>query len=169
VNIDHGSIETLEGRIDRYNYVMSSHCVEHVADVWKLFQAFFKALKPGGMLAIDIPNAASIAAERFFDFYYYLCMPVHVNLFTPTSIRSLAQSTGFADISVATYSRWSTQMESAILIRRFQRGKPVYPGFHAHDKWERFFGRIKSLHTLILSWLRSRGDCLVMTSVKPGS
>jgi SAM-dependent methyltransferase len=167
VNIDHGSIETLEGRIDRYNYVMSSHCVEHVADVWKLFRVFFKALKPGGILAIDMPNADSIAAEYFRDFYYYLCMPVHVNLFTPMSIRLLAESTGFADISIATYSRWSTQMESAILIGRARQRKSIQAGFHSYNNWECLFGRIESLPVLIWSLLRSRGDCLVMTCMKP--
>ena len=148
---------------------MSSHCVEHVADVSKLFLAFFKALKPGGILAIDTPNADSIAAEHFADFYYYLCMPVHVNLFTPTSIRLLTQSMGFTDISIATYNRWSTQMESAILSRRAPLGKSVYSGFHSYKKWECFLGRVKSLPTLVLSLLQSRGDCLVMICVKPDS
>jgi SAM-dependent methyltransferase len=169
VNIYHGSSETLEAHINKYDYIMSSHCVEHVADVWKLFQGFFKALKPGGILAIDIPNADSIAAERFEDFYYYLCMPVHVNLFTPTSIRILARSIGFIDISIATYSRWSTQMRSAILISRSRHGKSDHLGFHSYGKWEGFLGRIKSLPMLILSLVQSRGDCLVMTCVKPNS
>jgi SAM-dependent methyltransferase len=169
INIYHGSVETLEGHINKYNYIMSSHCVEHVADVWKLFRAFFKALKPGGILAIDTPNAASIAAEHFADFYYYLCMPVHVNLFTPTSIRLLAQLMGFTDISIATYNRWSTQMGSSILSHRVQHGKSVHSGFHSYNKLERFFGRIKSLPLLVLSLSQSRGDCLVMTCVKPDS
>jgi SAM-dependent methyltransferase len=169
VNIYHGSIGTLESHSNKYNYIMSSHCVEHVADVWRLFQAFFKALKPGGILAIDIPNADSIAAEHFENFYYYLCMPVHVHLFTPNSISLLAQSMGFVDISISTYSRWFTQMASAILKHREQHGRSVHIGFQSYDNWERFLGRIKSLPTLILSLLRSRGDCLVMTCVKPDS
>ena len=164
--IENGSIETLEERPGRYNYIMSSHCVEHVADVWRLFRAFFQALKPGGVLAIDVPNADAISVERFRAFSFYLGMPVHVNLFTPTSMRLLAHSTGFVNISTATYSRWSTQAESAVLIRRSQNGRPV-PAFRAHGKWAGFLGRIKSLPTYFRSRLQSRGDCLVMTCVKP--
>jgi SAM-dependent methyltransferase len=169
INIYHGSIEALEDRANRYNYVMSSHCVEHVPDVWRLFHAFFKTLKPGGILTIDIPNADSIAAEQFADFYYYLGMPVHVHLFTPTSIRLLAQSTGFVNIAIATYSRWSTQAESTILIHRSRNGRSALTGFRLHGKWEGLLGRIKSLPIYILSRIQPRGDCLVMTCVKPAS
>jgi SAM-dependent methyltransferase len=166
INVDHGSIETLENRPGRYNYIMSSHCVEHVPDVWRLFRAFFAALKPGGVLAIDVPNGDSVAAERFREFYYYLGMPVHVHLFTPASIRLLAHSTGFVDISTATYRHWNTQAESAVLIRRSQNGRSV-SAFRSHGKWEGFLGRMNSLPTYLRSRLRSRGDCLVMTCVKP--
>ena len=166
LRIDNGSIETLEDRPGRYNYIVSSHSVEHVADVWRLFHAFFKALKPGGVLAIDVPNAGAISVERFRAFSFYLGMPVHVNLFTPTSMRFLARAVGFLNISTATYSRWSTQAESAVLIRRSQNGRSV-PAFHSHGKWEGFLGRIKSLPAYILSRTQSRGDCLVMTCVKP--
>jgi SAM-dependent methyltransferase len=166
LRIDNGSIEALEDRPGRYNYIVSSHSVEHVADVCRLFRAFFKALKPGGVLAIDVPNADAISVERFRAFSFYLGMPVHVNLFTPTSMRLLARSTGFVDISTATYSRWSTQAESAVLIRRSQNGRSV-PAFHSHGKWKGFLGRIKSLPAYILSRTQSRGDCLVMTCVKP--
>ena len=166
IAVDHGSIETLEVRVNRYSYIMSSHCLEHVPDVWRLFRAFFRALKPGGVLAIDVPNADSISVERFRAFSFYLGMPVHVNLFTPISMRLLALSTGFVDISIATYSRWSTQAESAVLIRRSQSRRSV-PAFRSHGKWEGFWGRVKSLPTYVLSRLQSRGDCLVMVCVKP--
>jgi SAM-dependent methyltransferase len=169
INVDEGSIEALEDRRERYHYIMSSHCVEHVPDVWRLFRAFFAALKPGGMLAIDVPNGDSLAAERFRELYYYLCMPVHMHLFTPGSIRLLAQSTGFADILTTTHSRWYTQMQSAVL-----RGRSRYEGsgcvrFPSHSPWECLPGRIKCLPTYILSQIQSRGDCLTMTCIRPMS
>jgi len=169
ISVHHGSIEVLEAYTNRYNYIMSSHCIEHIPDVWRLFHAFFKALKPGGILAIDIPNGDSIAAERFTKFYYYLGIPVHVHLFSPLSIHLLCQAIGFVDLRIATYSRWHTQAKSAILIGRSQKEKPDRIGFHSHRKWEDFLGRIKSLPTYIHARAQSRGDCLVMTCVKPPS
>jgi SAM-dependent methyltransferase len=166
VKVDHGSIDALENRTCRYEYIMSSHCVEHVPEVHRLFRAFFHALKPGGILAIDVPNGNSAAAKRFQQFSYYLGMPVHVHLFSPTSIRLLSKSTGFVNIALATYSRWYTQAESAILLRASRRD--LLPRqFHSHGLWEGLLGRLKSIPTYVLSRFRSRGDCLVMTCMKP--
>lgn len=167
IRVDQGSIEALEGRAARYAHIRSSHCVEHVADVGRLFRAFFKALKPGGVLAIDVPNAESRAAERFREFYYYLGMPVHVHVFTPASMRALARSTGFVDIAIGTYSSWYTQAESAVLRRRAKTGGWEQAGFGSHGRWEGVVGRIESLPTYLRSRVQSRGDCLVMTCAKP--
>jgi SAM-dependent methyltransferase len=166
VQVDQGSIDALENRPCRYEYIMSSHCVEHVPEVRRLFRAFFHALKPGGILAIDVPNGNSAAAKRFMQFFYYLGMPVHVHLFSPTSIRLLSESTGFVNVALATYSRWYTQAESAILLRG-SRKDSLPKQFHSHSIWEGFLGRLKSIPTYVLSCLRSRGDCLVMTCKKP--
>ena len=166
LRIENGSIETLEDRPGRYNYIMSSHSVEHVADVWRLFRAFFKALKPGGVLAIDVPNADAISVERFRAFSFYLGMPVHVNLFTPTSMRLLADSTGFVNISTATYSRWSTQAESAVLIRRSQNGSRFLPSVPMASG-KGFWAESNPCRHIFGLELQSRGDCLVMTCAKP--
>ena len=167
VQVDHGSIDALENRPCRYEYIMSSHSVEHVPEVHRLFRAFFYALKPGGILAVDVPNGNSVAARRFRELYYYLGMPVHVHLFSPASIRLLSESTGFVNIAVATYSRWYTQAESAILLHLSRQRASASGRFQSHDWWEGFLGRMKSIPTFILSCLRSRGDCLVMTCRKP--
>jgi hypothetical protein len=74
---------------------------------------------------------------------------------------------GFIDPRIATYSRWHTQVESTILIGRSQKEKPDQLRFRSSRKWEGFSGRIKSLPTYISSRIQSRGDCLVMTCIKP--
>jgi SAM-dependent methyltransferase len=168
VPVEQGSIDALERRPCRYEYIMSSHCVEHVPEVHRLFRAFFHALKPGGILAIDVPNGNSTAAKRFIQFSYFLGMPVHVHLFSPTSIRLLSESTGFVNIALATYSRWYTQAESAVLLRGSRQRDSAPKQFHSHGLWEGFLGRMKSILTYALSWFRSQGDCLVMTCRKPG-
>jgi SAM-dependent methyltransferase len=169
VSVDFGSIGALEDRPCRYEYIMSSHCVEHVPEVQRLFRAFFHALKPGGVLAIDIPNGNSSAAKRFMQFSYYLGMPVHVHLFSPSSIRLLSEASGFVDTAVATYSRWYTQVESAILVGRSRRKESTPKRFHSHGFLEALIGRIKTAPMYALSCLVPRGDCLVMTCRKPAA
>ena len=166
LSIYHGSIDTLEDRTEYYDYIMSSHCVEHVPDVERLFRAFFAALKPGGVLTIDVPNADAVAVERYQEFYYYLGMPVHVHIFTPASMRSLAQATGFVDIATATYNRWYTQAQAAVLMRSSHGRGASDASFRSQSRWVGLIGRIRSLPTYVLSRLLGRGDCLVMTCTK---
>jgi SAM-dependent methyltransferase len=167
LSIHHGSIETLEDRSDCYDHIMSSHCVEHVPDVWRLFRAFFAALKPGGVLAIEVPNAQAVAMERYQEFYYYVTMPVHVHIFTPDSILFLARSVGFVDIETATYSLWHTQAKADVLMRRSHDRAVSTVSFRLHNRWAGVMGRIRSLPVYVLSLLQGRGDCLIMTCVKP--
>lgn len=165
--IHQGSIERLEVFRGRYDYIMSSHCVEHVTDVRRLFQAMLQALKPGGMLAIDIPNGAAAAIERYQEFAFYLGLPVHTHLFSPTSLRRLAEQTGFVNVTVATYNRWSTQVKAALLWLRAQRGEATQSSFESARGWEGVRAAMVSLPTCLRSKTRLRGDCLVMTCLKP--
>jgi len=113
--ITQGSLDVLEQKSERYDYVMSSHCVEHVVDAHRLFRAFRQALKPNGTLVIEVPNAMSAASLHFREYYYYLGMPVHVHGFTPLSIRILAEHAGLRVRSMHTYNRRSTQIKGACM------------------------------------------------------
>lgn len=167
LTVFHGSIERLEVFRSRYDYILSSHCVEHVVDVARLFRAMFDALKPGGMLAIDIPNSAAAAIERYREFAFYLGLPVHTHLFSPTSIRRLAEQAGFVNVTIATYSRWSTQVKAALLWLRAQRGETPQLSFQSPRGWEGVRAAMISLPTYLRSKTHFRGDCLVMTCLKP--
>ena len=170
LKIKQGSIDTLERNCERYDYIMSCHCVEHVPEVRRLFRAFFKALKPGKALAIEVPNADALAIQRYGEFYYYLCMPVHFHIFSPQSIRLLAEEVGFTDVVVASYSRWYTQAEAAILQARARHNRDCQTArYKSYTKWEGILGRLRSLPTYVRSQSPHLGDCLVMTCQKPAA
>jgi SAM-dependent methyltransferase len=162
-----GSIETLESYTGRYDCIVSSHCVEHVTDVRRLFHAFFRALKPGGLLAIDVPNAAAAAIERYREFAFYFTMPVHIHGFSPDSIRRLAEQTGFVNLTVATYSWWPTHAKAALLLMRSRRSVIDSPAFAEPRGWEGLVARMAALPTYLRSRVDLRGDCLVMMCLKP--
>ncbi len=164
--VHHGSIETLENLRDRYDYVMTSHCVEHVPDVWRLFRAFYTALKPGGTLAVDVPNADAVAVDRYGKFYYFLGMPVHVHVFAHASITYLAKAVGFRAVSVGTYSRWESQARSEMMKLRSKHKPSPQEGFFSLSKREVLWGRIRAIPTYLSSQKQGRGDCLVMVCKK---
>ena len=52
-----GDAQTLEGVEDeQFNFVHSSHCLEHVDDPTIGLKNWFRALKPGGHLIITVPD-----------------------------------------------------------------------------------------------------------------
>ena len=163
--IDQGTVGVLEARPRRYDHIMSSHCVEHVPDVRRLFAAFFSALKPGGTLAIDVPNGRSQAADHFKDLYYHLTMPLHVHLFSPASLRSLAEDAGFTDIRLGSYSRLRWQAESQ-LLRTAGGSSPQETTFHTTPGLSRTKASVAAMPQFLRSLRRLRGDCLVLTAIK---
>jgi SAM-dependent methyltransferase len=162
LDIIHGSVEALEALPGRYDYIFSSHCIEHVPDAGRLFRAFHLALKPGGRLAVDVPNANSAAVDCFGAYYYYLGMPIHVHLFTPRSISILAERCGLEGAEVVTHSRWITQAESALLRMRGGAGR-----FHRHGSAAGVLGRLAAIPAAVASWQHGKGDCLVLNCRKP--
>ncbi|TAH06043.1 MAG: SAM-dependent methyltransferase [Sphingobacteriia bacterium] len=43
---------------DEYEFVISSHCLEHIANPLKALQEWLRVIKPGGIILIVVPNKA---------------------------------------------------------------------------------------------------------------
>lgn len=166
VTIIHGSIEELESRPGAFDFICSSHCVEHVPDVTRLFGALYLALKPDGICVIEVPNGCSTGMKRYRDKWYYLTLPVHLHMFSPTSIKLLAARTGFAKITTKTISSWSMHAASWLLERDILDGK-VSPHFQTHPWWPMAFARLACAPVFLQSSWRHRGDCLILRCRRP--
>jgi SAM-dependent methyltransferase len=54
---ENGDAQKMEGVADEtYDFVFSSHCLEHVHDPQEALQNWFRILKPGGHLIVAIPD-----------------------------------------------------------------------------------------------------------------
>ncbi len=167
INVKWGSIELLEKSPEMYDHIMSSHCVEHVPEAMRLLRAFFSSLKPGGHLTLDVPNADAFAVSLYGAYYYYLGMPVHVNLFSKRSLLLALESCGFIDIRVATYSPLYTQRESLLLAKRWLPKIEPTVSFHRQGLARRALASLLALPGWMLSRLPGRGDCLVVRCQRP--
>jgi SAM-dependent methyltransferase len=89
---------------DRYDLVLAFHLVEHVPDLAELATDIRSWLRPGGWLAVRVPNWASwsraVSGER-----WPCLMPEHVHQFTPTSMRRWLSEQGFGPIHIRTEGR----------------------------------------------------------------
>ena len=164
VNVKHGSIKELENTIDHYDYIISTHCVEHVPDVYRLFNAFYKSLKKEGSLAIEVPNGDSISFKILKKYYYYLTLPLHIHIFSVKSLMHIAKKTGFKNIQFSSYNNFKKQATSFEFMNRKEKNGLFLSGTEkirlkyylmAFLKTYKFSTRKKGL-----------GDCLVMKMTK---
>ncbi len=105
-----------------YDLVLAFHVVEHVPDLVELAAGFRTWLRPGGWLAVRVPNWASwsrrVSGER-----WPCLMPEHVHQFTPQSMCRWLGDAGFDPVEVTTEGRAREWLGAA---RRVVR--PAAPG-----------------------------------------
>ena len=160
-----GSVEALESRPAAFDVITASHSVEHVADPARLFRALFLALKPGGTLAVEVPNAAAAALDTYGKYYYYLTLPVHLNIFSPRSLELIARSQGFSQIALRTASYWRAHAESWLLHITATAGTVRYSSIPT-GSW-RALARVPSLFGFLRSLVKLKGDCVQLVCRRP--
>jgi SAM-dependent methyltransferase len=163
-NIRCGSHEQLDGYDNYYDYIYSSHAIEHVNEPLDLFKKFYQALKPGGTLAFEIPNGAAQSLTKYGEFHYYLTMPVHVNLFTPKSLNLILSNLSFSNVQTKTKNRIKMQIASNIFKNKYPKINKTIDS--RHSKKERFIGFLRNLPNLLKSLKKGRGDLLYIKCVK---
>lgn len=95
-NIHLGTFEGLATYSDNtFDAIRLYHVIEHLQDPQLCFKLLYKKLKKGGELIIGTPNISSIVARIFGTYWYNLDSPRHVFLFSPQTLKRLAQSEGF--------------------------------------------------------------------------
>lgn len=78
-----------------FDVVTSWHVIEHVDDVTKTLQDWFRVLRPGGILMLETPHAQCWKARMLGARYAKFWPPEHVYTFTPHTIAPFLQRVGF--------------------------------------------------------------------------
>lgn len=74
--------------------------IEHLPDPVAFARRVRPWLQRAGLLAMTLPNLASVAARVMGRHWFYYAAPDHVHYFTPTTIRRLLGDAGFVDVTV---------------------------------------------------------------------
>lgn len=167
LDVQQGSIDALEPRRSRYEYIISTHCVEHVVDIKRLFHAFYSALKPGGVLFVEVPNADALSMKHYRNLFYYLGAPVHVHLFSQHSLATLANIVGFINISTWTKSVWICHYAPKGLQLRLVRDPHGSILYQHTGSMRRLQSQILSLPQYLKAHRNGRGDTLFLRAEKP--
>ena len=78
-----------------FDAVCAFHVLEHVEDPKDFLDAAWRALEPGGRLALEVPNISSAAARRLGTSWRGLQPEYHRWHFTPASLTRLVTDHGF--------------------------------------------------------------------------
>ncbi len=80
---------------DRFDLITLWHVLEHLPDLDQRLSDFYKALRPGGILLIAVPNTASYDRSFYRAHWAAWDVPIHLWHFQRLSIRRLFERKGF--------------------------------------------------------------------------
>ncbi len=99
-----------------FDLINLCHVLEHVKDIDRLMPEIRRLLKPGGLLRIQVPNAASLTAKIFRRFWIGLDTPRHVYVFSRKNLRGYLERSGFRVVSSRTLENSFDVLASLIYV-----------------------------------------------------
>lgn len=79
----------------RWDAATMWHVLEHVPDPDGVIAELSRVVRPGGVLAVAVPNFGSWQARMFGATWYHLQLPGHLFHFSPKALRSMLERHGF--------------------------------------------------------------------------
>lgn len=99
-----GELKDIAFDNDLFDAVIIWHVLEHVEDPAEMFREARRILRPGGLLAVAVPNFGSIQSGLFRGDWFHLDLPRHIYHFTPGMVKAMLDKSGFAITSSTTFS-----------------------------------------------------------------
>jgi len=102
VDVRHGRVEDFELEPGGYDAITLWHVLEHSPDPVPVLARLRAALKPRGLLIVEVPNLDSLAARQLGTAWTHLDPTVHVSQFTPATLRAALDRAGLRATSLHT-------------------------------------------------------------------
>ena len=129
-------LHVLEGGYERLaefergvDCVLCSHVLEHVSDPRELIHLAARALKPGGVLLLALPNATSVLREIYGDNWRGLEAPRHLSIPSSQQLAAMLSEFGFTAAQRLGRGVWTATAAESSRIRR--RGPTLNDADHA--------------------------------------
>ncbi len=127
IDVRTGTLDQTELPDASFDVVCLWDVLEHVPAVDDFLAQVRRVLKPGGLLALQSPNIASVMARQAGRDWSWLLLPQHVWHFTPDSMRQTLQRRGFAVERLYTWEPPEAFVQDLALYKRYPAlgSKPV--------------------------------------------
>jgi 2-polyprenyl-3-methyl-5-hydroxy-6-metoxy-1,4-benzoquinol methylase len=142
---------------ESFDMITMGQVLEHVHNPHAVIGAAARALRPGGVLVISVPNLESWGFRRLRRDWWPLDLPRHLSHFTPGTLRRLVQSHGLEVESLRLLGRTSWMKRSFCFAHRRSQGS-----------WLRgilgIFRNVRVLTSFLTRWTvwTSQADCILL-------
>jgi predicted SAM-dependent methyltransferase len=143
---------------NRFDYVVSSHCLEHVQEApLIILREWHRVLKVGGTLAFIVPDGRC-GLHALGEFPGIFIEGKHVNTFDQPTLLNLMMYAGFVDINFITMKREEWKSRTIFATgKKLKESSEEIPGdsFRAYLLW---LGAVRKTVTPLglLKWLRHK-------------
>lgn len=86
--------------------VAAYHVFEHIYHPAGWLQRVIQFVEPGGLLHLQVPNAASLTRRLSGDVWSGLVFPEHVYFYEPRTLQRVLSRSGFSVLATATWDPW---------------------------------------------------------------
>jgi SAM-dependent methyltransferase len=117
-----GAVEAFEPRT-RYALVAAFDLVEHLRDPLAFVRLARGWLRPGGVLAMTVPNVRSLLARVLGRAWFQYWPPDHLHYFDPDTVRRLLETAGFGAVRVRPITKPVTLDYAAARLRHSNPGQ----------------------------------------------
>lgn len=158
VTMHNGSLDDAPFEPASFDAIVMNHSLEHIPSPAGALEQALELLRPGGLLAVSVPNFGSWQARRFGSDWYQLDVPRHLQHFERETLAGVAERAGFEVMAVMT-SSMRGGLQASLQYRLFGRSVIRGRGWRA------------------LSWLSAPvvagidifadGDCLNLLARRP--
>lgn len=144
---------------ESFDVITMGAVLEHVHHPRRVIEAAARALRPGGYLAVSVPNLASWGFRYFGEDWWGLQIPQHLLHFTPATLGRLLTSHGL-EVRREQILRKPGWMRRSLKAAARREGRP---------RLLVRLGQSRAIAGLLSTWAawRKQGDCLVMLAYRP--
>jgi SAM-dependent methyltransferase len=100
LDVEAARLEDVELAEQSFDGVCAFHVLEHLPAPAKALAAIRAALRPGGILLVEVPNASSQVARRQGGRWHALKLPHHVGHYGPRSMIALLDGAGLEVVAI---------------------------------------------------------------------
>ncbi|HMI84735.1 MAG TPA: class I SAM-dependent methyltransferase [Polyangiaceae bacterium] len=129
VDVHHGTLCGANYSECSFDLLTMTEYLEHEAEPRRVIDEAWRVLKPGGILAIEVPDVSGPMGRLFGAEWWQVDAPRHLTFFSPATLTRMLESAGFEVLKVRRYGlvmSFGYSLLQALGFRYFRSNKLLF-------------------------------------------